>query len=122
MDTILHRSEIKVPNQSIAEASSGLTYTATGGTVVAGTLGTNEMVAIAGLALGALTFAVNIYYRHRMFVLAKAAANSRGMAVGKRISDEQQWGKQFCDRVQSDEACINCPVGTACDLYRGPGE
>lgn len=76
-----------MPHQTIADASSAMTYTATGGAIAAGTLGTNDIIAIAGLCLAVLTFAANIYYRHKMYCLAKDAAKQSGQHVGKRIED-----------------------------------
>ena len=77
----------RVPHQTVADATSALTYTATGGAIAASTLGTNEIIAIAGLILASLTFAANLYYRHKMYNLAKAAAEATGQHVGKRIED-----------------------------------
>jgi len=77
----------QVPHQTVADATSAMTYTATGGAIAASTLGTNEIIAIAGLILASMTFAANLYYRRKMYALAKAAAEATGQHVGKRIED-----------------------------------
>lgn len=50
--------------------SSPATYSFSVFTVIAG-LTINEWVAIGGLTLGLLTFAVNLYYKHKHYELAK---------------------------------------------------
>lgn len=57
--------------QHVADVSSTpATYAASAFTVIAG-LTINEWVAIGGLTLGLLTFAVNWYYKHKHFKLAR---------------------------------------------------
>lgn len=56
--------------EQIAKTSSGISYLASGATAGFGALSANEIAAIGGLALGALTFCVNWYYRHKHYQLA----------------------------------------------------
>jgi hypothetical protein len=43
-------------------------------TAVAGTLSTQELVAISGLALAACTFGLNWYYKHKHYQLVRRRA------------------------------------------------
>lgn len=68
-------------NDVVERSATAATYGGSGLTVF-GAVTTNEIVALGGLALAAMTFGVNWYYRHKTFQhdrkLAEAAIKNQG--------------------------------------------
>ena len=62
---------------AIANMASVTSYSAAGSTMVIGGFTTNEIMAIGGFILGALTFIINWVYRHRSYQLEKAIYDQR---------------------------------------------
>lgn len=56
----------------IADIATGTTYVASGSSVIFGGLTANDIAMLGGLLLAAMTFVVNLIYRHKHYKLAKA--------------------------------------------------
>lgn len=76
----------KGPMSDKAAAVSTVTsYTASGGTIITGTLTANEIATAVGVAVGVATFFVNWYYRHRMMRIQEA-----NMELNRQAADASQ--------------------------------
>lgn len=60
----------------VTPVATGTSYAASGVATTFGALSANDIAAYCGVALGVLTFAINWYYRHKHFQLARSAARS----------------------------------------------
>lgn len=62
---------------TIATITTNATYVGGCSTVVIGTWSLNEIPALFGMTITALTFGLNWFYRHRMYKLAKNKMTKR---------------------------------------------
>lgn len=63
-------------SERIAPIMSATTYAVSGGSSLFGVYTANEIAALGGLTLAALTFVVNAFYRHKMYQLEKIKAQA----------------------------------------------
>ena len=75
----------------MAERLAGLatvgSYTVSGSSTLFGVYTANEIAAVGGLILGSLTFAVNWYYRHKLYQLEREKIHA---AYSNKKSDEEE--------------------------------
>ena len=73
-------------SSKMSQASSIASYVASGGTVVFGSITSNDIAAFGGLLLAAATFCVNLWYKRAHYQLALRVAEE-GRVLDRRHAD-----------------------------------
>jgi len=72
-------------SDKMSTVTTATTYITSGGAVAIAAFTVNEIVAISGLIVGVVTFAVNIYYRHKHYKLEeKQLRFKRHLLINKK--------------------------------------